>query len=113
MYAAFTLTFTGDETYQNEIQFPGDQRILITGSLNRFFHLNQVRFLGPPAQDLLIPLRGYWQDEVTFVQEYTQNLNTDIDLMTDKYTFEGDKAIIETSSSMSDYSFQMIWEMVN
>jgi CubicO group peptidase (beta-lactamase class C family) len=111
-YETFTLTFTGDGTYQNEIQFPGDQRILFTGSLNQVFHLNQVRYPGPPAQDLLIPLRGYWQDEVTFIEEYIQNLNTDIDLMTDKYTFEGDKVTVETSSSMGDYSFQMIWEMV-
>jgi CubicO group peptidase (beta-lactamase class C family) len=112
MYVAFTLTFTGEGTYQNKIQFPGGQTILVTGSLNQVFHLNQVRFLGPPAQDLLIPLRGYWQDEVTFVEDYIQNLNTDIDLMTNKYTFEGDKVIIETSSRMSDDSFQMVWEMV-
>jgi CubicO group peptidase (beta-lactamase class C family) len=113
MYEAFTLTFMGDGTYQNEIQYPGDQRILFTGSLNQVYHLNQVRYPGPPAQDLLIPLRGYWQDEVTFIEEYIQNLNTDIDLMTDQYTFEGGKVTVETSSSMSDYSFQMIWEMFN
>jgi CubicO group peptidase (beta-lactamase class C family) len=112
MYVAFTLTFTGQGTYQNEIQFPGGQTILVTGSLNQAFHLNQVRFAGPPAQDLLIPLRGYWQDEVTFVEDYIQNLNMDIDLMTNKYTFEGDKVIVETSSCMSDNSFQMIWELV-
>ena len=85
---------------------------MVTGSLNQAYHLNKVNFPGPPAQDLLIPLRGYWQYEATFVEDYIQNLNTDIDLMTNKYTFEGDKVIIETSSRMSDDSFQMVWEMV-
>jgi CubicO group peptidase (beta-lactamase class C family) len=113
MYGAFTLSFTGDGTYQNEIQYPGDERILFTGSLNQVFHQNQIRYPGPPAQDLLIPLRGYWQDEATFIEQYIQNLNTDIDLMTNQYTFEGDKVTVETSSSMSDFSFQMIWEMDN
>jgi CubicO group peptidase (beta-lactamase class C family) len=112
MYVAFTLDFTGDGTYQNELQFPGDQRILVTGSLNQGFYLNKVRYPGPPAQDLLIPLRGYWQAEATFIEVYMQNMNTDIDLMSNKYIFDGDKVTVETSSSMNDKSFQMIWEMV-
>jgi len=110
---AVTLTFTDGGTYRNESQWPGNQTFVITGSLNQVFHLNQVRFPVPPAQDLLLPLRGHWQDEETFVEEYMQNLNADdIDLVTQKYTFAGDRVTIEASSSMGLFSGRIIGERV-
>lgn len=112
MYEAFTLTFTGDGIYQNEIQFPGDQRILLTGSLDRVFHLNQVTFPASPPLDLLVPLRGHWQDETTFVEEYIRNLNTDIELVTEKFTFTGDKVTIDINMGVSLDSIRVTGEMV-
>jgi hypothetical protein len=85
---------------------------MITGSLNQVFHLNQTKFPGPPALELLLPLRGHWQDDVTFVEQYMQNLNTDIDLITQKYTFAGDTVTIDASSSMGLFSGRVIGERV-
>jgi len=111
-FDAVTLTFTGDGTYQNESLWPGSQKFIITGSLNQVFHLNQTIFPGPPAVELLLPLRGHWQDDVTFVEQYMQNLNTDIDLITQKYTFAGDTVTIDASSSMGLFSGQVIGERI-
>ena len=55
---AVTLTFAGDGTYQNETLWPGNQKFILTGSLNQVFHLNQTIFPGPPAVELLLPFRG-------------------------------------------------------
>jgi len=112
MYDAFTLTFTEGDTYQNEIQWPDNQRILFTGSLNQVFHLNQVTFPASPPLDLLLPLRGHWQDEATFVEEYIQNLNTDIELVTEKFTFAGDKVTIDATMGVSLDSVRVTGEMV-
>jgi hypothetical protein len=111
-FDAVTLTFTGGATYQNETQWPGDQRFMVTGSLNQAFHINQTTFPGPPAQDLLLPLRGQWQNETTFIEEYMRDLNTDIDVITQKYTFSGDKVTIDVSSRIGLFSGQLIGEMV-
>jgi hypothetical protein len=111
-YNAFTLTFTEGDTYQNDTRWPGDLTFSVTGSLNHAFFLNQVAFPGPPPLDLLLPLRGYWQDNVTFIEEYMQNLNTDINLITQKYTFKGDNVTIDVSTSMGLYSGQVTGEVV-
>jgi hypothetical protein len=58
-------------------------------------------------------LRGYWQDEVTFIEEYMQDLNTSIDLITEKFTFDGDQVTIEYSSSMGLFSGQATAELVH
>jgi CubicO group peptidase (beta-lactamase class C family) len=111
-YEAFTLTFSEEGIYRNETQWPGNQRFLVTGSLNGVFHLNQAIFPGPPPLELLLPLRGYWQDEVTFIEEYIQDLNTTIDLITEKFTFEGDQVTIEYRSRMGLFSGHAIAELV-
>jgi CubicO group peptidase (beta-lactamase class C family) len=110
-YKAFTLTFTEEGTYQNETEWPGNQKLLVTGSLTGVFHLNQALFPGPPPQELLLPLRGYWQDEVTFIEEYMQDLNSSIDLITEKFTFDGDQVTIEYRSRMGLYSGRAIAEL--
>ena len=112
MYDAFTLTFSEGDTYQNEIEWPGEIRILFTGSLKHDFHLNQVTFPASPPVDLLLPLRGHWQDETTFVEEYIQNLNTDIELVTEKFTYSGDTVTIEATLRVSLETVQVRGEMV-
>jgi CubicO group peptidase (beta-lactamase class C family) len=111
-YDAFTLTFADGEIYQNETQMSGNQLFVLTGSLNPVFHLNRVTYPGPPAMDLLLPLRGHWQDDVTFIEEYMQNLNTDIDLITQKYIFAGDQVTIDISSRMGLFEGRITGELV-
>jgi CubicO group peptidase (beta-lactamase class C family) len=110
-YDAITLTFSGEEIYTNETQLQGNHIFILTGNLNQSFHLNQVTFPGPPPQDLLLPLRGYWQNDI-FIEEYMQNLITDIDLITQKYIFAGDQVTIEVSSSMGVFSGQVKGEVL-
>jgi hypothetical protein len=112
-YQAITLTFTEGGVYENETQWPAGDIFMLTGSLEHAFYLNQVTFPGPPAVDLLLPLRGYWQDEVTFIEEYLPNLNTDIDIIRQKYTFSGSRVIIEISSGMGLISDQITGEVTN
>jgi CubicO group peptidase (beta-lactamase class C family) len=112
MYDAFTLTFSGGDTYQNEPCWPGGGSFKVTGSLGGSFHDNKVTFSGPPVQELFLPVRGYWQDEETFVEEYIQNLNTEIDLVTQKYTFTGDRVTIVVNSSMGLFSYQVSGEAI-
>jgi hypothetical protein len=112
-FQAVTLTFTGGDTYQSTTQWPGDQTITVTGSLNQVFHLNPVEFERPGVrEELLVAARGHWQDDGTFIEQYVRNLKTDIDLITQKYTFAGDKVTIDASSSMDRYSVQLIGELV-
>jgi hypothetical protein len=106
------LTFSEGNIYQNETLWPGDHRFVVIGSLNQVYHLNQVTFPGPPPQDLLLPLRGHWQEDGTFIEEYMQNLNTDIDVITQKYTFAGDKVTIDVSSRMGLFSARVTGEMI-
>ena len=107
-----TLTFTDTGTYQNESGWPGDQTFQVTGSLKQDFHLNQVTFPFPTPQDVLFVLRGHWQDDTTFIEEYVSNLSADIDLATLKYTFADDKVTLEASSKMGLVSGQTIAEMI-
>lgn len=95
-----------------EIEWPEDTSILFAGSLKHDFHFNQVTFPATPPVDLLLPLRGHWQDETTFVEEYIQNLNTDIELVTEKFTFDGDEVTIEATLGVSLESVRVSGEMV-
>ena len=112
-FQTVALTFSGGETYQSVTRWPGGQIINVNGSLKHVFQLNQVQFVGPQwRQDLLVAVRGYWQDEGTFVEEYVQNLKTDIDLITQKYAFSGDKVIIDVKSSMGLFTIQVVGKLV-
>ncbi len=108
---AITLTFNQQGTFDCETLQPGNQRLLLTGSLSQVYHLNHAQFPSTPPQDLLLPLRGYWQDDSTFITEYIQDLNTEIDLGTMKFTFAGDRVMIEVSSRMGSLSGQAVGEL--
>ena len=85
----------------------------VNGSLKHVFQLNQVEFDGPQGhQSLLVAVRGHWQDETTFVEEYIQNLKTDVDLITQKYTFSGDKVVIDVKSGMDLFTLQVVGKLV-
>ncbi len=111
-FDAVALTFKDTGTFDCETLWPGNQKLVLTGSLNQVFHQNPVTFPGPPAQNLLLALRGHWQDDATFIAEYVQDLNTDIDLVTQKFTFVGNQVTIEASSSMGLFSGRVVGESV-
>jgi hypothetical protein len=111
-YESFTLTFPGGEIYQSETRWAEGYKLVITGSLNTVFHLNTVTLPLLPGQELLLPLRGHWQDENTFVEEYMTNLTTDIDLIRQTYTFTGNRVTIDVTTSMNLFSGQVIGETV-
>lgn len=108
----FTLTFAEGNLYQEEAHWSNGQTAVALGGLNNLFHLNKIHLAGAPAQTyILVPLRGYWQDDHTFVEQYVLDPSADIQLITEKYTFEGDSVTIEATSSMDLFSFQVKGEM--
>jgi hypothetical protein len=78
---------------------PGET-ILVTGGLNNVFHMNK---LGPEGETI-IPFRGYWPDDHTFIEEQNFNLSSEIQFFTVTYTFEGKKVSIKVDSSMGYFS---------
>jgi CubicO group peptidase (beta-lactamase class C family) len=111
-FQAVTFTFEGGTTYQSESQWPGDQRVSIKGGLNNLFQLNPLQFKGfQPTDEVLVALRGHWQDDHTFVEEYVRDMNSDIAFITQKSTFEGNRVVIELTSSMHPYLLQALGEM--
>jgi CubicO group peptidase (beta-lactamase class C family) len=112
-FQSVALTFAGGDTYRSETQWPGNQTVVISGSLSQVFHLNPVDFKSPAArEELLVAVRGHWQADGTFIEEYVRDLKSDIDLITLKYTFAGDILTIDASSSMGLYSIQVLGERV-
>ena len=94
-----TLDFAGGDTYRNSIVWPSGERLPITGGLNGVFYLNH---LGPAGQTVM-PWRGYWLDEKTFVEEQNFDLQSDADLYTVTYTFEGSTVSITVDSRMGAF----------
>jgi hypothetical protein len=94
-----TLDFPGGDTYSNSIVWPSGERLPITGGLNGVFYLNHLG----PAQQTVIPWRGTWLDEKTFVEEQNFDLQSDADLYTVTYTFEGNNVSITVDSSMGAF----------
>jgi hypothetical protein len=93
-----TLTFSGDDTYTNATLLANGEVLTVTGGLKNVFHMNR---LGPEGS-ILMPFRGYWQDEHTFVEEQNFGLTSDIQFFTVTYSFDGKKVSVTVDSSM-DY----------
>jgi CubicO group peptidase (beta-lactamase class C family) len=111
-FQAITFTFDGGNTYRSESQWPGDQFVVVKGGLDNVFQYTPFRFKGfQPAEDILVALRGHWQDDHTFVEEYVRDMNSEIAFITQKSTFEGDRIIIELTSSMHPYTLRATGEM--
>lgn len=80
---------------------------VVQGGLDNVFRINTVTINQQPQP---IAVKGYWQDEHTFV-EYFKDLSQ-VSTMKHSYNFEGQKLTIDVSSSMGNFSFQALGEMV-
>lgn len=110
---SITFTFDRGNTYQSKTLWPSNQTVIITGGMNNVFHFNPVTFKGlQQSEDVLIAIRGYWQDDHTFVEEFIRDVNSDIALVTQKSTFTGDRVTIECKSSMEPFTLQASGEIM-
>jgi hypothetical protein len=110
-FEGVSLTFTDKNTYQLEMTWSQEQTEVFRGNLNNIFYLNKVKD-AQSEPDLIFALKGYWQDDHTFIEEFIPGLSSDLQLITQKYTFDGKKVIIEANSSLDLFSVQAIGEMV-
>jgi len=92
-----SFTFPGADTYTAEWVRP-EETIIATGGLNNVSYLNKLGTAG----ERIIPLRGYWQDDHTFIEEQNFGLSSEIQFFTVTYIFESKKILITVVSSM-DY----------
>ncbi len=101
------FTFPGGDMYMLELVGP-ENTLLLTGGLNNLFQLNMLG----PERKTIFPLRGYWQDDHTFIEEQNFNLTFDHQFFTVTYTFEGTKVLIKIDSSQGIPPFQVIGEII-
>jgi CubicO group peptidase (beta-lactamase class C family) len=104
----FTLTFEdGENLYQLQATWPeGNYQVL--GGLDNRFYVNEM----PQGSQMdRAALKGYWQDEKTFV-ETVKNL-AQLENVIFTYTFDGNHVTIDMTSSMGSFSFRMKGEMVD
>jgi CubicO group peptidase (beta-lactamase class C family) len=92
-----SFTFPGADTYTAKWVRP-EETVTATGGLNNVFYLNKLGTAG----ERVIPLRGYWQDDHTFIEEQNFGLSSEIQFYTVTYSFEGKKIFITVVPSM-DY----------
>jgi hypothetical protein len=91
------FTFPGADTYTTEWVRP-EETITVSGGLINVFYLNKLGTAG----ERIVPLRGYWQDDHTFIEEQNFGLSSEIRFFTVTYTFEGQKMAMQVESSMGD-----------
>ena len=106
-FQTISLTFDGGNVYRSESTWPDGNAHAALGGLDGRFYVSEGVVDG---RVVAIALKGYWQDEKTFV-EYVEELSQ-LDSFTHRYTFEGDKLTIDVQSSMWA-SFQMSGEMID
>jgi CubicO group peptidase (beta-lactamase class C family) len=93
-----TFTFSGVDTYTTSTLTANGEILTVTGGLNNAFFLNKLGTAG----ERIIPLRGYWQDDHTFIEEQNFDLLSDIQFFTVTYIFDGKMVSVTVDSSM-DY----------
>jgi hypothetical protein len=86
-------------------------RCNIRGNLNNIFYLNKVKD-SQSENEMIFALKGYWQDDHTFIEEFIPGLSSDLQLITQKYAFDGKKVTIEVNSSLDLFYVQATGEMV-
>jgi hypothetical protein len=96
---AFTLTFSGDNMYSNSILMGNGETLTVTGSLKNMFFMNK---LGPEGK-IVMPFRGSWRDEHTFIEEQNFDLSSDAQFFTVTYMFDGNKVLFTVESSMGTF----------
>jgi len=103
-----TFTFPGGNTYTSEMVMPGET-IRNLGGLNNVFYMNQHGEAG----EIISPLRGYWKDDRTFIEEQNFDLFSEIQFFIVTYTFEGKNVSIQVDSSMGYFpSLQATGELI-
>src|SRR5262245_31571124 len=95
----FTLTFSGGDTYTNSILMGNGETLTVTGSLKNMFFMNK---LGPEGKTVM-PFRGYWRDEHTFIEEQNFDLSSDAQFFTVTYIFDGKKVLFTVDSSIDNF----------
>jgi CubicO group peptidase (beta-lactamase class C family) len=95
-----TLTFPDGDTYTSEMMVGAEDTLVLTGGLNNVFYMNRLG----PGGEIMHPLKGYWQDDHTFIEERNLDLASEIEFLTATYTFEGRKVSIKLESSMGYFS---------
>jgi hypothetical protein len=79
------------------------------GGLNNVFYMNKHGEEG----EIIAPLRGYWQDDHTFIEEQNFDLFSEIQFFKVTYTFEGKNVSMRVDSSMSYFpSLHATGEMI-
>jgi CubicO group peptidase (beta-lactamase class C family) len=105
-------TFDGGNTYQAEQHWPGGQSIVVTGSLSNAFKYTPLTFAGyQPSENIVVALRGRWLDDQTFVEEYIRDMNSEIELITQQSTFEGNRIVLELTTNMQSFKLHAAGEM--
>lgn len=94
-----TFNFSGDDTYTSSTLRANGEILTITGGLRNVFYMNRF---GPQGR-IIMPFRGYWRDENTFVEEQNFDLSSDIQFLTVTYIFDGKKVSISVDSSMDSF----------
>jgi hypothetical protein len=112
LFQTVTFTFADGDTYQSATQWLGDQTVVVTGGLDNVYRLNPVDFIGTQgAERLAVAVKGRWQDDHTFVEQYVRDLAQDIAVITQRYTFQGQRVAIEVTSSMNSYTLHASGEI--
>jgi CubicO group peptidase (beta-lactamase class C family) len=108
MFKTITLTFTDGPEYTVETLWPDGTRAIVRGGLDQVFRMNTVVVNQQPVKSAL---KGFWQDDHTFVQ-YLQDFSQ-IDTTRYTCTFDRQNLSIEVTSSMGAYAFQAKGEMID
>jgi hypothetical protein len=106
-FRTISLTFDGGNVYRSESTWPDGNAHTALGGLDDRFYVSEGIIDG---RAIAIALKGYWQDEKTFVESVKDLVQ--LDNITQRYAFEGDKLTIDVQSSMGA-SFQMSGEMAD
>lgn len=103
------FTFPGGDTY-TEAMTAGGEILRAVGGLNNVFYWNH---LGPEGGNRVAVLRGYWKDDLTFVEEQNLDLLSEIQFFTVTYTFKGSKLSMQVETSMGYFpALQATGEMI-
>jgi CubicO group peptidase (beta-lactamase class C family) len=94
-----TFTFSDGDTYTTSTQTASGEILTVTGGLKNLFHMNKQ---GPDSK-VLMPFRGYWRDECTFIEEQNFDLSSDIQFYTVTYVFEDRRVLVSVDSSMGNF----------
>jgi CubicO group peptidase (beta-lactamase class C family) len=94
------ITFSSEDTYTSVVMVGSEDPLVLTGGLNNVFYMNK---LGPNGETIM-PLRGYWQDDHTFIEERNFDLSSEIQFLTVTFTFEDKRVSITMDSSMGYFS---------